>query len=64
MGLSPNTLSSRKFQIFRKFFQKVLREYGYISEKVFNKIYKNLEFYTEYGIRRQTRYINFLKLLT
>ena len=53
-GLSPNALSSKKFQIFRKFFQKVLREYGYISEKVFEKIYKNLKFYAEYGIRRQT----------
>ena len=26
-----------------------------ISEKVFDKIYKNLEFYTKYGIRRQTQ---------
>ena len=31
-----------------------MREYGYISEKIFEKIYKNLKFYTKYGIRQQT----------
>ena len=53
-GLPPNALSSKKFKILREFFIKFLREYRYISEKIFGKIYRNFEFYAEYGVQRQS----------
>ncbi len=46
----------------RKFIQKFLREYKYISDKIFGEIYQNMEIAVETNCKPKPSITDFIKL--